>query len=84
MGFLETPSENDDGNSSIVFLYKLVPGIATRSYGLNVAKLARLPEEVLTLANTKAHDAEEKSESRVLEGLAKRFKEAWRELGAAV
>jgi len=36
---------------SIVFLYHVEPGPASRSYGLEVAALAGIPTEVLTLAN---------------------------------
>ena len=31
----------------IVFLYKIKPGKSHRSYGINVAQLAKLPEEVI-------------------------------------
>jgi DNA mismatch repair protein MutS len=40
--------ENGD---DIVFLRKIVPGGADKSYGIAVAKLAGLPEEVITRAN---------------------------------
>ena len=40
--------ENGD---DIVFLRKIVPGGADRSYGIAVAKLAGLPEEVIDRAN---------------------------------
>lgn len=41
-------SENKDG---VVFLHNIVPGAATRSYGIHVAKLAGLPQEVVKRAN---------------------------------
>lgn len=31
----------------VVFLYRILPGVAERSYGVHVAKLAQVPEEVL-------------------------------------
>ncbi len=31
----------------VVFLYRILPGVAERSYGVHVARLAQLPEEVL-------------------------------------
>jgi DNA mismatch repair protein MutS len=31
----------------VVFLYRIVPGVAERSYGVHVARLAQVPEEVL-------------------------------------
>ena len=38
----------------ITFLYKLIPGLADRSFGLNVARLALLPESVVQNAARKA------------------------------
>ncbi|XP_066568010.1 DNA mismatch repair protein Msh3 isoform X1 [Amia ocellicauda] len=59
----------------LTFLYQLTEGAAARSYGLNVARLAEIPEEILRTAVIK---------SKELEGLinAKRkkkaaFSEAW-------
>lgn len=37
-------------NDSIVFLHEVVPGVADRSYGIHVAKLAGLPEDVVVRA----------------------------------
>lgn len=37
-------------NDEIVFLHKVVPGAADRSYGIHVAKLAGLPESVIARA----------------------------------
>ena len=42
----------EDGEK-LVFLHKVKPGSATKSYGLQVAKLAGIPLEVLTLAKAK-------------------------------
>ena len=38
----------------ITFFYKLIPGLADRSFGLNVARLALLPESVVQNAARKA------------------------------
>lgn len=38
-------------NDRIVFLYKIEPGQANKSYGLEVAKLAGMPEQVLSMAH---------------------------------
>lgn len=38
-------------NDQIVFLYRVEPGPTDRSYGLEVAALAGMPKDVLTLAN---------------------------------
>lgn len=43
----------------VTLLYKLVPGIAPRSFGLNVARLARLPERVVDQAARIAAKMEE-------------------------
>lgn len=34
-------------NDQVIFLHKIVPGGADRSYGIHVARLAGLPQEVL-------------------------------------
>jgi len=39
-----------DWNDSIVFLHEVVPGVADRSYGIHVAKLAGLPAAVVERA----------------------------------
>ncbi|XP_072272312.1 DNA mismatch repair protein Msh3 [Pyxicephalus adspersus] len=64
-----------DNPEYITFLYQITRGIAARSYGLNVAKLADIPEEVLKKAANK---------SKELEGLVemkrkkmKTFQTAW-------
>lgn len=38
-------------NDHIVFLYKIKEGNSNRSYGINVAKLAKLPDEVINRAD---------------------------------
>ncbi len=43
-------SVSEDGHD-IVFLYKIKTGKANKSYGVNVAKLAHLPDSLLTRAN---------------------------------
>lgn len=37
-------------NDSIVFLHEVIPGVADRSYGIHVAKLAGLPQAVVSRA----------------------------------
>jgi DNA mismatch repair protein MutS len=39
----------DDGGE-VTFLYKVLPGVSSHSYGIHVARLAGLPEEVVTQA----------------------------------
>lgn len=45
-------------NNRIVFLYHVEPGAASRSYGLEVAALAGIPKDVLTLAQNHLQLAE--------------------------
>jgi DNA mismatch repair protein MutS len=40
-------------NGNIIFLHKIVPGSASKSYGIHVAKLAGVPKSVLDSANRK-------------------------------
>ena len=41
---------NEAGEKKITFLYKVVPGGASKSYGIHVAKLAGLPDSVIKRA----------------------------------
>ena len=47
----------EDGK--IVFLYKIVTGAVDRSYGIEVARLAGLPKEIIAKAKTILSDLEE-------------------------
>ncbi|KNC77848.1 hypothetical protein SARC_09703 [Sphaeroforma arctica JP610] len=60
MDFFEEETTNDSGASehAITFLYTLARGVANRSYGLNVARLADLPNEILRLAAKKSTELE--------------------------
>jgi DNA mismatch repair protein MutS len=49
-------------NDDVVFLHRLVPGAANRSYGVAVAKLAGLPEPVLARARALLVTLERKDE----------------------
>lgn len=55
----------EDGE--LVFLHKMLPGPADKSYGIHVAKLAGLPEELLSRASDILKSLEQKGNS-VLEG----------------
>lgn len=46
--------------TNIIFLYKLTNGAAGKSYGLNVAKLARLDQSILVNAAAKSKELETK------------------------
>lgn len=43
----EPPRRGPGVEGEVVFLYRILPGVAERSYGVHVAKLAQVPEEVL-------------------------------------
>lgn len=66
MGFLvnEDGSKQDSGDmeqepDSVTFLYQITRGTAARSYGLNVAKLAEVPGEILRKAAHKSKELED-------------------------
>lgn len=56
MRFTESGEEGDE---DITFLYEVGEGVAHRSYGLNVARLANLPSSVIDLAREKSSELEE-------------------------
>ena len=60
MGFIENSSLMDEGETdgtdeeSITFLYQIQKGMASKSYGLNVARLAGIPGSVIQSAMAKS------------------------------
>uniref|UniRef100_A0A8C0QT88 DNA mismatch repair protein MSH3 n=1 Tax=Canis lupus dingo TaxID=286419 RepID=A0A8C0QT88_CANLU len=64
MGFLVNEDENKEDPGMkylpdfVTFLYQITRGIAARSYGLNVAKLADVPGEILKKAASKSKELE--------------------------
>ncbi|KAH0349006.1 DNA mismatch repair protein msh-3, partial [Aureobasidium melanogenum] len=54
----------DDDHTDITFLYEVGEGVAHRSYGLNVARLAGLPKDVLDIAAIKSTQMEEEANRR--------------------
>ncbi|KAI5848730.1 muts domain V-domain-containing protein [Morchella snyderi] len=61
----------EDGSDDITFLYELGEGVASRSYGLNVARLAGLPERCLAVARQKSAQLEAEMKERETMGWAK-------------
>ncbi|KAH6650275.1 DNA mismatch repair protein MSH3 [Chaetomium tenue] len=57
-----------DADEEITFLYEVADGVAHRSYGLNVARLARIPRRVLDVAARKSREMEEGVKARRLRG----------------
>ncbi|KAH6847486.1 DNA mismatch repair protein MSH3 [Chaetomium sp. MPI-CAGE-AT-0009] len=60
--------EEGAGDEEITFLYEVADGVAHRSYGLNVARLARIPRRVLDVAARKSREMEEGVKARRLRG----------------
>ncbi|XP_016076774.1 PREDICTED: DNA mismatch repair protein Msh3-like [Miniopterus natalensis] len=63
MGFLvgegeRGPEPGEEAPGSVTFLYQITRGMAARSYGLNVAKLADVPGEILKQAASKSEELE--------------------------
>ncbi|KAI1384944.1 muts domain V-domain-containing protein [Hypoxylon trugodes] len=61
----------DDDEDDITFLYEVGEGVAHRSYGLNVARLARIPRKVLDVAAKKSRELEDTIKIRRLNGAAR-------------
>ncbi|KLJ12227.1 DNA mismatch repair protein MSH3 [Blastomyces silverae] len=72
MKFTESGMDGRD----ITFLYEVGEGVAHRSYGLNVARLANVPTSVLDVARAKSAELEEKIRKKKLLALAKVVKGA--------
>lgn len=56
--FIFLGSEGEENPEFITFLYQITKGVSARSYGLNVAKLADIPEEILKKAAHKSKELE--------------------------
>ncbi|KAK4935511.1 Mismatch repair protein msh3, partial [Elasticomyces elasticus] len=55
----------------VTFLYEVGEGVAHRSYGLNVAKLAGLPKVVLDVAGVKSRVMEKEEGRRRIENTSR-------------
>ncbi|TEA13063.1 DNA mismatch repair protein MSH3 [Colletotrichum sidae] len=68
---LQGADDGDDGlDEEITFLYEVGEGVAHRSYGLNVARLARIPRKVIEGAAQKSREMEQDMRVRRLQGTA--------------
>ncbi len=67
----------------IVFLRKIIPGGADESYGIEVARLAGVPEAVTKRAKQILHDIEEGGEGVQIRGKAKKQVEETGQIGFA-
>ena len=48
-----------EDNKNIIFLHKIIPGSASKSYGVHVAKKAGIPAQIIELANEILNDLED-------------------------
>jgi DNA mismatch repair protein MSH3 len=67
----ESSEKEVDGDEEITFLYEVGEGVAHRSYGLNVARLARVPKPVLDTAALKSREMEMDVKQKKLASLSK-------------
>jgi len=51
--------EERDGGKEVLFLYDVAEGTSHRSYGLNVARLAQMPEKIIGVAEDKSRELEQ-------------------------
>jgi DNA mismatch repair protein MSH3 len=71
MRFTESPAKEPGSDEEITFLYEVADGVAHRSYGLNVARLANLPGAVLDLAREKSKELEGSIRRKRLDALVR-------------
>jgi len=50
-----------EGGGTVIFLHKIIPGAADKSYGIHVAQLAGMPSQVIDRSNTILADLESSS-----------------------
>ncbi|OWP00797.1 hypothetical protein B2J93_6347 [Marssonina coronariae] len=68
---IEAEVDGGDDDEEITFLYEVGDGVAHRSYGLNVARLANVPKSVLDTAATKSRELEMEVKEKKLGSLSK-------------
>lgn len=66
-----TEQETETGEKDVTFLYEVGEGVAHRSYGLNVAKLAGLPKSLLEEASRRSKQMEREESRRRLDYMGK-------------
>ncbi|KAK1998647.1 muts domain V [Colletotrichum falcatum] len=67
----DAADEDAGADDEITFLYEVGEGVAHRSYGLNVARLARIPRKVIEVAAQKSREMEQDVAVRRLRGTAR-------------
>ncbi|KAK8138551.1 DNA mismatch repair protein [Apiospora sp. TS-2023a] len=73
---------SNDLDEEITFLYEVADGVAHRSYGLNVARLARIPWKVMDVAAKKSRELENEVAKRRLNGTARLLADVLQSNGA--
>ncbi|KAF4335149.1 DNA mismatch repair MSH3 [Fusarium beomiforme] len=63
--------KGEDGEEHVTFLYEVGEGVAHRSYGLNVARLARIPKKVIDVAALKSSQMEQEMKMRRFKGICR-------------
>ncbi|KZF26791.1 DNA mismatch repair protein-like protein msh3 [Xylona heveae TC161] len=63
-------TERGEDGRDITFLYEIGEGVAHRSYGLNVARLANVPSSVLELAAVKSKELEENVKDKTFSNIS--------------
>ncbi|KAG4428739.1 Mismatch repair protein msh3 [Cadophora sp. M221] len=71
------------GDEDITFLYEVGEGVAHRSYGLNVARLANVPQAVLDKAALKSHELEMEVKQKKMVSLARLMSDVFAMKGAS-
>lgn len=66
-----TEQDTETGEKDVTFLYEVGDGVAHRSYGLNVAKLAGLPKSLLDEASRRSKQMEQEEGRKRLNYLFK-------------
>lgn len=66
-----TEQDSETGEKTVTFLYEVGEGVAHRSYGLNVAKLAGLPRTLLDEAGRRSKQMEEEQGRKRLNYISK-------------
>ncbi|KAJ3512522.1 hypothetical protein NLJ89_g3471 [Agrocybe chaxingu] len=54
-----------DGTRNITFLYRLGPGLATESFGIECGRLAKVPEDILSVATERSAQMQEEVQERI-------------------
>ncbi|KAF2178565.1 DNA mismatch repair protein MSH3 [Zopfia rhizophila CBS 207.26] len=73
--------EERDGGKEVVFLYEVAEGTSHRSYGLNVARLARVPDRAIEVAGVKSKELEERMKACRVANISRMVEELVRDGG---